>query len=264
MTDEAATAQEETPNYEWDFFLAHAGADLDIARNLKQNLEPPARVFLDATNIHLGDDWDEKLSAAQRSSLISVVIVSPNTKKAYYQREEIAVAIQMAREDPDSHRVVPLYLNAKQIPSSEIPYGLRLKHSLQVEKPDDFPVAGQRLLETLQVMKHYEVKRVEVVAEQRKAIAQITGSAGNANLLAGLGEVTKFVRPLLKALLALFVLMLVLLVVCLLLPNFEDVRGLLATVFGGLCALLLASMLWLVARSLKYAQQIAQGRLNGG
>jgi hypothetical protein len=263
MTDESTKTQGVKPAYDWDFFLAHAGADLGIAENLKQNLEPPAKVFLDAVNIELGDEWDEKLSEAQRASLISVVIVSPNTKKAYYQREEIAAALQMAREDPNSHRVVPVYLSAKQIPPGEIPYGLRLKHSLYLES-GDFTTAGERLLKTLQVMKHYEVKKERVVTEQRKAIAQITGEGDKANLLAGFSEITKFVRPLLKTLLALFVLMTVLLVVCLLLPQFEDVRSLLAAVFGGLCALLLASMLWLSARSLKYAQQIAQGQINGG
>lgn len=261
MTDELETPPGLKPVYDWDFFLAHAGDDLSIAEKLKQNLDPPAKVFLDNVNLVLGDDWPQKLSEAQKASLISVVIVSPNTKDAYYQRVEIAAAIQMAREDPSSHRVVPIY--TKKIPSREIPYGLELKHSLYLES-DDFTTAGQRLLKTLQVMKHYEVKRVEVVAEQQKAIAQITGSGDNANLLAGLSKVTKFVGPLLKTLLILFVLMMVLLVFCLLLPYFADMRGLLATVFGGLCTLLLASILGLCAISLKYAQQIAQGRLNGG
>jgi hypothetical protein len=264
MPDESATAQGLKPTYDWDFFLAHAGADLEIAEHLRRNLDPPAKAFLDAVNIELGDDWDLRLSEAQRSSLISVVIVSPNTQRAYYQREEIAAAVQMAREDPNTHRVIPLYVNAKQIPSGEIPYGLRLKHSLTISGSDELAAAGKRLLQTLEVMKRYETKRDEVVAEQRAAIAQITGSDGHSNLLAGLSEVTKFVRPLLKTLLVLFVLMVGLLVVCLLLPSFADVRGLLATVFGSLCTLLLAAMLWLSARSLKFAQQIAQGRLNGG
>ena len=86
MTDQPATAQASEPDYSWDFFLAHAGSDLSVAENLRQQLEPPAKVFLDAVSVQLGDDWDETLSEAQRSSLISVVIVSPNTKKAYYQR----------------------------------------------------------------------------------------------------------------------------------------------------------------------------------
>ena len=249
---------------EWDFFLAHAGPDLEVAQGFKEKLDPPARAFLDAVNINLGDDWDQRLSEAQRASLISVVILSPNTTKAYYQREEIAAAIQMAREDPDTHRVVPVYVGAKQLAPAEIPYGLRLKHGLNVTGPNDFPSACERLLETLRMMKHYEEKRVEVVAQYQKAIPRLTGDDATAGRLSGLGEITRFVRPLLWTLLVLFILMAALLIVCLLLPSFADVRGLLAAVFGGMCALLLAAMLWLVARSLKHAQQIAEGRLNGG
>ena len=210
----------------------------------------------------LGDDFDAKLAEAQQSSLISIVIVSSNTEQAYYQREEIAAAIQMSREDPHTHRVVPVFFNQKQLASRQIPHGLRLKHSLRVPDSGDLTEAGMQLLKTLTLMKGYEAKKAEVVAGQRAAIPKITGADGNA--LAGLAEVTRFVRPLLKTLLILFVLVVALLIACLLLPYFAEVRALLATVLGSLCALLLASMLWLTARSFSYAQQIAQGRINGG
>lgn len=266
MWDESATrTQTDRPAYGWDFFLAHAAPDLEVARSLKQKLDPPARAFLDAVNIRLGDNWDETLSEAQRASLISVIILSPNTKRAYYQREEIAAAIQMAREDPDTHRVVPVYVGAKRLAPAEIPYGLRLKHGLSITGPNDCAAACERLLETLRMMKHYEAKKEVVVAEQQRAVARLTGSGdANSGLLAGVAEVTRFVRPLLRTLLILFVVMMALLVVCLLLPYFEDVRALLAAVFGALCALTLAAMLWLVARSLRIAEQVAQGRINGG
>jgi hypothetical protein len=261
MADDPKTQEASNP-FDWDFFLAHAGSDLDIARRLKRALEPPARAFLDDENLTLGDDFDVELAEAQQSSLISVVIVSPNTDQAYYQREEIAAAIQMAREDPYTHRVVPVFFSKQQIGSREIPYGLRLKHSLRVPDSGDLTEAGKRLLETLTSMKHFEGKKADVVAEQRAAIPKVTGD--DANPLAGLAEITRFVRPLLKTLLVLFVLVVVLLIASLLLPYFEDIRPLLATVLGSLCALLLASILWLTARSFSYAQQIAQGRLNGG
>lgn len=264
MTDESATPQEPETVYDWDFFLAHPGADLNIAHNLYRELGTQAKVFLDAESLLLGDDWDDKLREAQQSSLISIVIVSPNTEKAYYQREEIAAAIQMAREDPRTHRVVPVYLQSKQIPSKEIPYGLRLKHSLTVPESGDLTEAGQRLLKTLEMMKRYEAKKEQVVAEQRVAIAQITNSNSNTEMLAGFNEVTKMVRPLLKTLLILFIVMTVLLVGGLFMPQLDGVKTLWAAVIGSLCAALLAAMLWLVMRSLNYAQQIAQGRINGG
>ena len=263
MRNESAATQGLRTAYDWDFFLAHAGADLEIARSLKGNLEPPAKVFLDDDNLLPGDDFDVVLNTAQQSSLISVVLVSLNTETAYYQREEIAAAVQMAREDRHTHRVVPVYLNVKQTPPG-VPYGLRLKHSLYVSSTDDLARAGQRLLRTLQMMQRYEEKKEEVVAAQRTALTQLTAGNNKTEVLAGFNEVTKFVRPLLKMLLIIFALMLALLAASLLLPYFAEVRALLAAVFGSLCALLLASILWLSARSLNYAQQIAQGQLNGG
>lgn len=68
MTDEPAVGGESGRAYGWDFFLAHAGPDLEVARGFKEKLEPPARAFLDAVNVNLGDDWDQTLSEAQRAS----------------------------------------------------------------------------------------------------------------------------------------------------------------------------------------------------
>ena len=263
MSDQTATiTRQDAPEFDWDFFLAHAGADLEAARKLKRQLAPPAHVFLDAEDIPLGENWDKYLAGALRSSLIHIILVSPQTEDAYYQCEEIAVAIQMSREDPHTRRVVPLYLNSHGVPKS-VPYGLKTKHGLSVADERDLSEAKVRLLRTLEEIRRLEEKKGEVIEVQRAAVEQIE-TGGNAELLAGLNEVTRFVRPLLKALLALLVLSVVGLVACLLLPYFKEERALLATVFGCLCALLLAGVLWLTARSLSYAQQIAQGRINGG
>ena len=258
----ATTTAQDDPDFDWDFFVAHAGADLEDARRLKRQLEPPAKVFLDDECILPGDIWAQEISEALRSSLIHLILVSPNTENAYYECEEIAVAIQMAREDPHTRRVVPVYLNSKGVPKS-VPYGLKTRHGLSVADEKDLAAAKERLLRTLEEIRRLEEKKGEVVAVQREAVERIA-SGGNADVLAGLNEVTRFVRPLLKTLLALLVLAVVGLVACLVLPSLAEERALLATVFGSLCALLLAGVLWLTARSLSYAQQIAQGRINGG
>ena len=115
--------------FRWDFFVAHAGRDAAIAEQVYDRLISDARVFLDSRCLDLGDDWDIKLRDAQRASLVTLVLVSSNTDKAYYQREEIAAAIAMARTD-GGHRVVPVYLDDKASESDSVPYGLRLKHGL--------------------------------------------------------------------------------------------------------------------------------------
>ena len=119
----------QTSNANWHFFLAHAGPDKAIAEQLYDHLSADAKVFLDSKSIQLGEEWDRVLSIAQRSSLITVVLISPNTENAYYQREEIAAAIALARSN-EKHRVVPVYLNQAASTSDKVPYGLRLKHGV--------------------------------------------------------------------------------------------------------------------------------------
>jgi len=250
------------PSYAWDFFLAHAGDDLPIAQDLYGKLAPPAKVFLDAVTMLPGDDWDRELRTAQRGSLISVIIVSAQTDDAYYQREEIAAAVDMARQDPRSHRVVPLYVNAKAIPRDGIPYGLRLKHSLNVPESGDLTETGTRLLKTLEVMKHYEEKKTEVVATQRIAVDKIVSNRSNAEVLSGFHEVTKFVRPMLHTLIFLLVATIVLLGASMFAPS--EFRGLMVAVSASLAALFLAAILSLTAYSLRYVPQIAHGQINGG
>ena len=128
----------------FDFFIAHAGPDAPLAEELNKSLAPHSKVFLDSRDLLAGDDWDHELASAQRSSLVTVVLVSSRSGVAYYQREEIAAAISMARKDKDSHRVVPVYV--EETASSDVPYGLRIKHALSIAR-DGGPagVAGELL-----------------------------------------------------------------------------------------------------------------------
>jgi hypothetical protein len=124
----ASSAKAKSP-WEWDFFIAHAGADVADAEFLYELLSPNHRVFLDSKCLLPGDDWD-RIGQAQRQSWVTVVLVSVNTDKAYYQREEIAAAIELARKDGEQHRVVPVLLDEPEASGLEMHYGLRLKHHL--------------------------------------------------------------------------------------------------------------------------------------
>ena len=143
----------ETEEYTWDIFLAHAGVDAPAAEELYGLLEQHCKVFLDTRCLLLGDDWDNELALAQRKSLVTVVLVSSRTEQAYYQREEIAAAIDMARKDKDKHRVVPVFLGNR---GDEIivPYGLRLKHGLFLPKVNGLSVIAERLVNLLSHLKH--------------------------------------------------------------------------------------------------------------
>ncbi len=127
----------------YDFFLAHTGPDTAQAERLYDLLTTETSVFLDSKSIVLGDDWDRTLAEAQRQSRVTVVLVSASTDAAFYQREEIAAAIDLARKPEAEHRVVPVYL--EPVPTGA-PYGLRLKHGLAISSRQPIEQVAARLL----------------------------------------------------------------------------------------------------------------------
>lgn len=132
----------------YDFFIAHAGADRAVAERLYDLLREAGRAaFVDSRCLDLGDDWDAALADAQRISDVSVVLVSEMTGRAYYQREEIAAAIDLARRDPYSHRVVPVYLDGAPGPATSVPYGLQLKHGIALYGAATIEAVATRLCE---------------------------------------------------------------------------------------------------------------------
>lgn len=134
--------------YQWDFFIAYAGPDEVIAEGLYESLKNDSRAFLASRCLELGDDWDLMLPAAQERSLVTVVLISAGTDRAYYQREEIAAAIALARAE-GSHRVVPVYLNGEAAMAKSVPYGLRLKHGITLSDSLGLNDLREKLLQLL-------------------------------------------------------------------------------------------------------------------
>lgn len=126
----------------YDFFIAHAGPDREASEQLFDLLKGRCTPFLDFRVLQFGDDWDRELALAQRQSRVTVVLVSSRTDDAFYEREEIAAAIALARRDPGGHRVVPVYLDS----SAEAPYGLRLKHAMHVSAAYPLETVARELL----------------------------------------------------------------------------------------------------------------------
>jgi hypothetical protein len=117
----------------WDFFLAHAGADTRDAEALYDLLAPDFRVFLDKRSLAPGDEWDLSIARAQRAARVTVVLVSSRYESAYYLREEIAAAIQLAGTTPDAHRVVPVFLDGWPAEASAVPHGLRIRNAIDAK-----------------------------------------------------------------------------------------------------------------------------------
>ena len=127
----------------WDFFIAHAAADIRVAEQLFSLLSQ-CRVFLDSKSLLPGDDWDRELIRAQADSLITLILVSQHTDRAYYQREEIAIAIRKARDSKMKHRVIPLFLDSKDLVGM-LPYGLNLKQGLLASNENELQNAAVKL-----------------------------------------------------------------------------------------------------------------------
>ena len=138
-----------TRTFRWEIFLAHAGRDWEVARRLFDLVDDVDRpVFLDSTRLLPGDDWDRALAQAQRDSRVTVVLVSSHTDAAYYEREEIAQAIALARKT--QHRVVPVFLPGAD--RDAVPYGLRLKHGIMVKDTADLTNLQARLIRLLDTL----------------------------------------------------------------------------------------------------------------
>ena len=134
---------EEKPAF--DFFVAYAGPDEQLARSLYRRLVPSARAFLAAESLSPGDNWDVELPKAQSQSRITIALLSLSTREAYYQREEIAAAINQSRLGKTLHRVVPVYLPGFDSQDS-MPYGLRRTHGIWWKAADDVKWVASQLL----------------------------------------------------------------------------------------------------------------------
>lgn len=240
----------------WDFFLAHAGADAETAEELYDHLSQQAQVFLDSRCLLPGDDWDRELASAQRASSVTVVLVSGRTDRAYYQREEVAAALDMARRDAKAHRVVPVYLEGADEAGDEVPYGLRLKHGLAVATLGGLGAVAKSLLDLLDRLRGALISREHRESSER-ALNRLTEGSGRERL-AGMSEITRFFRPLVRTLTGVLMASVLLIGACVLTPGLETTidRTLAVSVLGVLFAAALLSLMVVFLRSLNLAQDI--------
>ena len=248
--------------YDWDFFLSHSGVDTEAARKLKQALEPPNEVFLDNEDIAYGSDWARELSKALKSSFVYVFLLSRDAQGSFYVGEEINIAVSLMKANQQTRRVVPVYLNEEKVPNPEdVPFGLGSIQGFALPHVSDLSLAQERLRQALAYVKPLEEKRADLVNAGREAISKLNSSNGG-QLIAGINDATKLVRPLLYTLLALFALVTVAIVACLLLAATELVLKL--TILCALWCFLLLFILWLIRSQLSKTARIAQGQINGG
>jgi hypothetical protein len=121
-------------NRRWDFFIAHAGPDAAAAVQLAENLKQRhgAKSFLDARNLCPGDQWQTKLKHVLSRSRVIVVLISSHSGTAFYQQEEVAIAIELFRNGTVSYHIVPVILIGAT--RQDLIYGLNRLHSLSANE----------------------------------------------------------------------------------------------------------------------------------
>jgi formylglycine-generating enzyme required for sulfatase activity len=63
--------------------------------------------FLDEQSTDLGVDWDDEVLAAHEAALVTVVVVSADTRRSVHQKSEIQRAMKWATQPGAAQRVVP-------------------------------------------------------------------------------------------------------------------------------------------------------------
>jgi uncharacterized SAM-dependent methyltransferase len=127
--------------YQWDIFIAYSAKDKVVAEQFHTALKSGCRPFIDSKCLELGATFDRELPVAQRASMMTVVLVSKSTEEAFYQREEIAAAISLARRDKDAHRVVPVSLDGEI--TDTLPFGLGRLQGLSLRDGSIEEIAGK-------------------------------------------------------------------------------------------------------------------------
>ncbi len=151
----------------YHFFIAHSSADNLIAKKIYSLFHPHFNVFLDIESLKAGDVWDEKIAEAQFDSLITIMLISSNTDKSFYQKEEILNAIELYRENPKCHRIIPIYID-DNLTNLNIPYGLRRIQGISIKTKSLNEIANE-IYRTLFSMDYEEIGEFEYLKSMNSA-----------------------------------------------------------------------------------------------
>src|SRR5581483_2764681 len=97
---------------EWDIFISYASPDRPQAKQLCSAIlaiDPQIRLFLDIARLKPGSVWPDVLDKAQRNSRMTAVLLSSNTKNAYWQMAEVVRAIKFFYEH--GRQLIPILLD---------------------------------------------------------------------------------------------------------------------------------------------------------
>lgn len=125
-------------------FLCHSSGDKPIVRDLYQRLKTyNVDPWLDEENLLPGQDWEQEIRKAVRSSDVVIVCLSPGSiSKTGFVQKEIKFALDIADEQPEGS----IYLIPVKLEDCEPPERLNHLHWVNYKQQDGF----DKLIKALQ------------------------------------------------------------------------------------------------------------------
>lgn len=155
----------------YDFFIAYATPDRQQARQLSWSLQDEScKVFLDTQGITLGVPWPTQLRDALEASRVILVLVSSHTAEAFYEQEEIARAIQLARQHPRSHTVIPILLEQLPHGVASLPYGTGILQAKDATRSGGLERVAAELVEWLASQEDVDAPNVPLSVANYQAL----------------------------------------------------------------------------------------------
>ena len=131
----------------WDIFISHAGSERARAEQLYGLISPRASTFLDSKCIRPGDRWQEVLTEALNGSCVAAVLISTASQSSYFQQDDCASAISLARDSNNERRVVPVYLDGMPRSTDWNLFGLHVLHGISVPDSGGLDGTARRLVD---------------------------------------------------------------------------------------------------------------------
>src|SRR5215510_6456302 len=155
----------------YDFFIAYATPDRQQARQLSWSLQDEScKVFLDTQGITLGVPWPTQLRDALETSHVILVLVSSHTAEAFYEQEEIARAIELARQHPRSHTVIPILLEKLPHGVASLPYGTGILQAKDATRSGGLERVAAELVEWLASQEDVDAPNVPLSVANYQAL----------------------------------------------------------------------------------------------
>ncbi len=125
------------------YFISYSRKDLDIARQLKEDLERHGfKIWMDEYNIIAGTEWEEVIRENIRRSSAVLYLVSPTSRSSQYVAHELELAKIYRR------KIIPLWIQGDTEWANVVTFGFFRTHHIDLRK-DAYKNGMDKLIQML-------------------------------------------------------------------------------------------------------------------